>query len=86
MQTAIGIGVDHLDNNDSLIVSNRDISVNKYCRQVPEKCGYFLATKFASSSVSIISMTGSLGASGPQLITGGPLGRLCLVHHHLLVH
>ena len=43
MQTVIGMGVDHLNNNDSLIVSDSDVSVNEYCCQVPDQCWYFLA-------------------------------------------
>ena len=34
---SIVMGVDHLNNNDSLIVSNSDAGVNKCCRQVPDQ-------------------------------------------------
>ena len=39
MKTVIVIGLDHLNNNDSLIVSDSDVSVNEYCFQVPDQCG-----------------------------------------------
>ena len=47
-QRAITGWMDHLNNNDSLVVSDSDVSVNKHSGQVSDQCGSSFATKLPS--------------------------------------